>query len=126
MKLNGGAIRDIPTFYAEINRVFMTGENWRLAESLDALSDMLHGGFGAIKGKEPVRIIWHDIEASRSALGVAATCAFLTEKLERPGLFDKKLIGEQLAALEHGTGQTYFEIVLEIISEHRNIDLVMA
>lgn len=122
----GRNIRDIPTFYAEINRVFMASEGWRLGDSLDALDDLLYGGYGAITGREPVRIVWHDIAASQSALGLAATRAFLTEKLRRPALFNVQAIGRQLDALDRGTGQTYFEIVLEIIRDHRNIELVMA
>jgi len=36
----GCGIHDIPAFYAEINRVFMAGEDWTLGESLDGLDDM--------------------------------------------------------------------------------------
>jgi hypothetical protein len=102
----------------------MAGEDWQLADSLNALNDALHGGYGAIKGREPVRIVWHDIAASRSALGLETTCAFLAEKLHRPGRFNVDIIGRQLDALQRGAGQTYFEIVLEIIGDHQNIELV--
>ena len=122
----GRDILDIPTFYAEINRVFMADQGWVLAESLDALNDLLYGGYGAIKGREPVELVWQDMEASRSALGVAATRAFLAEKLQRPDMFNVDVIGGQLDALERGTGKTYFEIVLEIIGDHHNIALVAA
>ncbi|MES3152028.1 barstar family protein [Sphingomonas faeni] len=122
----GRNIRDIPTFYAEINRVFMADEAWQLANNLDALNDLLYGGYGAIKGREPVRIVWQDSAASRPALGIEATRAFLTDKLQRPDVFNVVAIDRQLDALDHGTGQTYFEIVLEIIGDHRNIELVMA
>ena len=124
LNIVGRNIRDIPSFYAEINRVFMAEEDWRLGESLDALNDLLYGGYGAIKGRESVRIVWHDIAASRSTLGVEATRAFLTRKLQQPTQFNAEVIGRQLDALDRGTGQTYFEIVLEIIGDHRNIELV--
>ncbi|PTW48040.1 barstar (barnase inhibitor) [Sphingomonas faeni] len=122
----GRNISDIPTFYAEINRVFMAKEGWQLGESLDALNDLLYGGYGAIEGRERVRIVWQDVAASRAALGVETTRAFLTKKLQRPAGFDVEAIGSQQDALDRGTGQTYFEIVVEIISDHRNIELVMA
>ena len=124
LNIVGRNIRDIPSFYAEINRVFMAEEDWRLGENLDALNDLLYGGYGAIKGRESVRIVWHDIAASRSTLGVEATRAFLTRKLQQPAQFNAEVIGRQLDALDRGTGQTYFEIVLEIIGDHRNIELV--
>ncbi len=126
LEILGHAIVDIPTFYAEINRVFMADESWTLGESLDAFNDLLYGGYGAIKGHEPVKLIWRDVDASRSALGVAATRTFLAEKLKRPDTFNVHMIAGQLDALERGAGQTYFDIVLEIIGDHPNIELVAA
>lgn len=124
LTINGGRITGIPSFYAEINRVFMTDEDWVLGESLDALNDMLYGGFGAIAGGEPVTLVWRDMDASRSALGVETTRAFLRDKLDRPGVYSAELIGRQLDALERGDGRTYFDTVLEIIADHPNIMFV--
>ena len=121
--IDGNAVRDIPSFYDEINRVFMAGEEWQLGASLDALADMLRGGFGAIDGGEPVRLIWLAMDRSRAVLGPETTRAFYEAKLARPETFDSKAITERLAALEAGIGPTYFEIVLEIIAEHPNIVL---
>ncbi len=115
----GSAIHDIPSFYAEINRVFMAHEDWKLGESLDALDDMLRGGYGAVRGGGPVILVWQD-------LGFAATCAFLEAKLQRPDRYDVARIDRQLAELKAGTGQTYFDIILDIIAGHPNIDLVAA
>src|SRR4051812_9566806 len=86
--LEGDRIHDIPSFYDEINRVFMAGEAWKLGESLDALNDLLHGGYGAARGAGPVLLVWRDMEKSRAALGVAATQAYYREKLARPGTFN--------------------------------------
>ena len=47
LRLDGRLIHDIASFYDEINRVFMAGEDWQLGPSLDALDDMLRGGYGA-------------------------------------------------------------------------------
>ncbi|KQM81781.1 ribonuclease inhibitor [Sphingomonas sp. Leaf23] len=126
LEILGRAIVDIPTFYAEINRVFMADESWSLGESLDALNDLLYGGYGAIDGREPVKLIWRDMDVSRSALGLAATRTFLAEKLKRPDTFNVDRIADQLDALEQGAGQNYFDIVLEIIGDHPNIELVAA
>jgi hypothetical protein len=122
----GRGIHDIPAFYAEINRVFMAGEDWTLGESLDGLDDMLRGGYGAIKGRETIMLVWRDIAVARCSLGVKATRGFLQAKLERPDLYDAERIGRQIFQLESGTGQTYFETILEIIAEHPNIHLVSA
>ncbi|WP_189654972.1 hypothetical protein [Paracoccus mutanolyticus] len=41
-----------------MNRVFMAAEDWQLGDSLDALNDMLYGGYGALHGAGSVRLRW--------------------------------------------------------------------
>jgi len=57
LQIEGAAINDIPSLYAEINRVFMAGENWQLGPSLDALDDLLHGGYGVLAGHDRATVI---------------------------------------------------------------------
>lgn len=119
--LQGSAVSDIPSFYAEINRVFMAGEDWQLGQSLDALDDMLYGGFGVLVGHESATLIWRDIEHSRSALGEETTRAWLQAKLDAEGSFNVRAITAQLEALGAGEGKTYFQIVMEIFAAHPRI-----
>jgi RNAse (barnase) inhibitor barstar len=126
LTIEGAAIRDIPSFYAEVNRVFMAGEDWMLGQSLDAFDDMLGGGYGAITGREAVRLVWRDMADSRSALGIEVTAAQLREKLNRPDIFNVDLIRRQLDALARGAGATYFDTILKILRDHPNIELVAA
>jgi len=121
--INGDNIHDIPSFYEEINRVFMGDEDWQIGPSLDALNDMLYGAYGAVQGDETVVLVWKSIEKNRDALGIETTAAFYQEKLKHPEIFDPHRIRKQLDALERGTGSTYFEIVLEVLAEHPNIAL---
>lgn len=123
--LEGSAVRDIPTFYDEINRVFMADADWRLGPSLDALNDLLFGGVGALAGVKDVRIVWVDHAVSRSALGRDATARHYRAKLLHPETFNADHFGRLLDELQHGTGRTYFDIVLEIFGEHSNIELVL-
>lgn len=122
--INGNNISDIASFYNEINRVFMAEEDWKLGLNLDALNDMLYGGYGAIKGGQPVTLIWQNMEKSRADLGFDVTRNFYRSKLQNPELFDCRKIKKDLAELERGTGATYFEIVLQIIADHPNIKLL--
>lgn len=124
LTIEGGNIHDIPSFYDEINRVFMAGEGWTLGQSLDAFSDLLYGGFGAIKGNEPVTLVWTQFEKNRADLGHELTREFLRNKLSQPDRYDVARIGRELEDLEAGRGPTYFEILLQIIGEHANIELV--
>lgn len=126
LQIEGGAIDDIASLYAEINRVFMAGETWQLGPSLDALDDLLHGGYGALAGEAQATLIWRDIAHSRAALGVETTHQWLQAKLDTPGAFNTRAIAHQLQALQRGEGPTYFEIVMEIFGGHRQITLVPA
>lgn len=122
--INGNNIHDIPSFYEEINHLFMVGEDWKLGQSLDAFNDLLYGGFGTIKGKEKVKIQWINIAKSREDLGLEVTLSYYQEKLASPSTFNIQWVNEKISALEKGEGQTYFEIIMEIISDHPNIELV--
>lgn len=124
LTLEGDKITDIPSFYDEINHVFMADEDWKLAPSLDALHDMLYGSYGAAEADRPVRLIWKNMEKSRDALGVEATRQFYASKLQKPKAFNVAQISQRLAELENGSGPTYFEIVLEIIAQHPRIQLI--
>ena len=124
--IDGAAVHDIPSFYDEVNRVFMAGEDWRLGESLDALDDLLYGGYGTLRDRPlTVRVVWTDHERSRTALGRAATIAHHAVKLERPGLYDATRARAIIEALEAGAGETYFDTVVAIFAEHDGLDLVL-
>lgn len=122
--INGKDITGISTFYSEVNRVFMANENWYIAESLDAFNDLLYGGFGSIQTGATAQLIWKDISVSKAALGYDATMRYYDEKLQPGSPFNKKHFEEKRAGLQLGSGQTYFEIIVEIIGQHPNIELV--
>lgn len=126
LHLDGRRVRDIPSFYDEVNRVFMSGEDWRLGESLDALDDLLYGGYGALHGHEQARVVWEHHEHAASALGLGATRAQLVEKLAAPQRYDQDLIRRRLAQLDADGGPTYFATVREIFGGHPGIELVLA
>lgn len=126
--LEGGRIDGIPSLYDELNRVFMPNEEWTLGPSLDALDDLLYGGFGELRGASggaPATVIVRDHEHARDALGVAATRAYYLAKLAQPEMFNVKHLEAKLAELDAGDGPTYFDIVCEIFAEHANVRLVL-
>lgn len=125
LRLDGRRVHDIASLYDEINRVFMSGVDWQLGPSLDALDDMLRGGYGALHGVEEARVIWEEHRLAATALGVEATRAQLLAKLEDPR-FDRAAARRRLDRLEAEGGPTYFETVLEVFADHPSIDLVLA
>ena len=124
LTIQGSAIHDIQSFYDEVNRVFMADEDWQLGPSLDALDDMLYGGYGVLFDAGNVELHWSDIEHSRQSLGVEATRAYYLDKLAQPDRFDVARFQKALAELDAGRGETYFDIVMRIIAEHPNVRLV--
>lgn len=122
--IDGSKIHDIPSFYDEINRVFMADVDWKLGQSLDALNDMLYGGYGKIKGNEEINLVWKDFHKNKNDLGLELTKDYYHKKLKSPSVFNTAFVKEKLAELENGTGKTYFEIILEIIEDHPNISLI--
>ena len=122
--IDGNNISDKKSLYQEINRVFMADEDWEIGESLDALNDLFYGGFGLIKGNEPVELIWKNFNHNKELFGFDFTMEFYQQKLKQPEIFSTKIIQKNISDLENGTGLTYFEIILEIIAEHKNITLI--
>jgi RNAse (barnase) inhibitor barstar len=120
--IDGANVQDIASFYDEINRVFMAGVDWRLGTSLDALDDMLYGGYGILHGKAPATVVWHDMHGSRAALGVEATRAYHLAKLDHPQLYKTGPVRAALERLDQG-GPTYFDLVMQVFAGHPNITL---
>lgn len=123
LEINGSNFQDIEGFYEELNRLVMQEENWKLGASLDAFNDLLYGGFGVIKDYDELEINWLNSEKSKGDLGVEMTKSYYQQKLKHPETYNSEFVQEKLEELEAGNGQTYFEILLEIISEHPKIEL---
>lgn len=124
LHLDGGRVRSIATFYDELDRVFMADEDWRLGPSLDALDDLLRGGFGAARGADRLTVVWHGFARSRDALGFAATRAYYRAKVVDPRC-DTVLFRRRLDDLEAGRGKTYAELVLEVFADHPDVELLL-
>ncbi|MCF2498291.1 ribonuclease inhibitor [Dyadobacter chenhuakuii] len=124
LTIQGSSIQGIASFYTEINRLFMADEEWQIAESLDALDDLLYGGFGAAKGATALELIWRDMEFSRLSLGYEETRRYYLEKLRPGSPFNKALFSEKLKALETSEGKTYFDLVMDVFASHPTVIVV--
>ncbi|WP_431804885.1 barstar family protein [Microbacterium sp. bgisy203] len=123
--LDGTRIQSIATFYDEVNRVLMSGEDWTLGPSLDALDDLLYGGFGALADVEHPVIVVRESARVRAALGATATREYYAEKLAHPETFHVERFTTALAELDAGNGQTYFDLVLDVFAGHPDVRLVL-
>ena len=123
--IEGSSLNDIASFYQQLNEQLMQDEDWKLGESLDAFDDLLYGGYGAWKDYDVLEIIWTDIARSESVLGIAMTKKYYEAKRQAGSTFNQDFISKKLQELEEGTGQTYFEMLMDIIESHSdNVHLV--
>ncbi len=103
--IDGGKIRTWPDFVASINALIPQAQ-WQ-GRSLDALDDILYGGYGM---PDRFIVVWIASDVSRRALGLEATRAFY----KLPDF-------QQL--YEAGQIKTLFEMVVDIFKGHDTIEL---
>jgi RNAse (barnase) inhibitor barstar len=121
--IDGDDFSDPDGFYEEMNRLFMKGVDWRMGHSLDALNDVLYGGFGVYEPGEPVLVLWRKVSGSRKVLGTEETKRNYQMKIDQGYPYNVTLFKQKLAAIEDGTGPTLFDIIIEIFRDHKNIEL---
>ncbi|MFC7345765.1 ribonuclease inhibitor [Chryseobacterium zhengzhouense] len=114
--INGGHFSDLEGFYEEISRLFMKKEDWKVG-TLDGFDDILYG----INSD----ITWKDSKKSNEDLGFDLTKEFYENKIKIGKPFNVQLIQQKLDDLIAGNGQTLFEILVEIIESHENIQLIL-
>ncbi|EJL69246.1 hypothetical protein [Chryseobacterium populi] len=122
--INGGHFSDLTEFYEEISNILMKNAGWK-AGTLDGFNDILYGGFGVFENGQEVELIWKESQKSKSDLGFNATREFYERKIRQGKPFNIELIQQKLDELISGKGQTLFDILIEIIEDHKNITLIL-
>lgn len=119
--LDGERFDTLEEFYAEVGRVFVGCELW--GENLDALNDLLRGGFGLIP--DEFQLVWRHAERSRQQLGYTETVRHLTAQLRdcHPTALIKTAWA--LRAALRGQGPTVFDRLVALINEHPNVELLL-
>ncbi len=92
--IDGENFETIEGFYDEIDKVLTSELNWATGHNLNALNDLLRGGFGVHEYEENIEIIWEAAEKSKRLFSDTAN-----EKV------------------------TFSEIV-SVIKEHKHIDFI--
>ncbi|AZB10915.1 ribonuclease inhibitor [Chryseobacterium sp. G0162] len=122
--IHGGHFLSLDGFYEEASNVLMKGTDWKIG-TLDGFDDILYGGFGVFENKEEIEIVWKESQKSRDDLGLKATQEFYENKIRQGKPFNIQLMQQKLDELRAGKGQTLFEILIQIISSHKNITLIL-
>lgn len=111
--VDGSRFTDFEGFAAEFSAL-LTDHTWR--GNLDALNDILRGGFGTPDGGFILR--WKDSGLSRHALSYEATAARLETLLLTCHPSNREGIAARLDDARRGVGLTLFDEVVEIIKIH--------
>ncbi len=113
--LDGSQVRDLPSFAALFSQVVLQGKyDWQ--GNLDALNDILRGGFGTPESGFVLR--WINATSSRASLGHAATIEWLKRQITTCHPSNVVHLEERLAAASNGVGPTLFDAIVEIINDH--------
>ncbi|WP_284461256.1 ribonuclease inhibitor [Chryseobacterium sp.] len=120
--INGGHFSSLAGFYEEVSGILMSGADWKVG-TLDGFNDILYGGFGVFEYCEEIEIVWKESEKSKKDLGLKATQEFYENKIRQGKPFNIELMQQKLEDLIAGSGQTLFEILVEIIQSHGDITL---
>ena len=114
--INGSHFSNLEAFYEEASSLFLKDENWKVG-TLDGFDDILYG--------YEDEIIWKNAQKSKEDLGFDLTKEFYENKIRQGKPFNVTLIQQKLDDLINGSGQTLFEILIEIIESHKNIKLFL-
>jgi RNAse (barnase) inhibitor barstar len=90
--IDGNNFSCVNGFYDEIEAKLTKGLKWKIGRNLNAINDVLRGGFGVHDYEEPFVLIW--LNAQKSSMGL-----------------------EKSNEVHEG----FFDLVIDIINEHKNI-----
>ena len=108
--IDGARVDGLDGFWDEIERVLIPQAKW--GRNLDALVDVLAGGFGTPKGGFSVR--WVKAARSRERLGFPETVRWLEERLPEVHTSNRAEFARRLEHARHNRGETLFEALLDI------------
>ncbi len=92
--IDGKNFNNMEGFYNEMDKVLTKGLDWETGHNLNAFNDLLWGGFGVHEYEEPIKIIWKNSQKSKLDLNT------------------------------HYDGKPLFQIIVDIIKEHKHIDFI--
>jgi len=120
--IDGNNFSNLESFYEEIDRVFTKDLDWTTGHNLDVFNDLLRGGFGVYEYEEPIQLIWKNISKSKADLEFKVTKKWYEKKLKESSIENQQFFKDKIKDLTQNNGQTLFDIILEIIADHKHIE----
>ena len=115
IEIDGRAFDDLPGFYDEVSRKLVApGQVW--GRNLDALNDVLRGGFGTPEGG--FVLCWRHSLRSRECLGQSSMVRHLEAVLSRCHPSNVPAVRERLEVARRGEGPSLFDELVSIFRRH--------
>lgn len=108
--IDGARFNGLDGFWDEVERVLIPTAKW--GRNLDALADVLAGGFGTPQGGFVVR--WVNAARSRELLGFDETARWLEERLPEVHASNRAEFARRLEHARNKRGETLFEALVDI------------
>jgi hypothetical protein len=118
-KIDGAVFGDFQGFVAHFNATVLKEGCWH--GNLDAFNDILNGGFGT--PEDGLVLSWHNSEKSRKDLGYEATIQWLEDVMKKCHPSNVPEMQKRLADARKNQGATLFDVIVEIIGDHEDIEL---
>lgn len=122
--LDGKDFSDLEGFYETAYDILTKDLDWIVAHNFDALHDILYGGFGVYAPQDNVTLKWFRFSKSVKDLGREHSIAYYRERAAVLSGSRAQYFNDKASDLEKGEGQTLIETILEILSQHKNIELI--
>jgi RNAse (barnase) inhibitor barstar len=119
LRNDGRGSSTLEEFADDFTRHLNLQTNWR--GNLDALNDILYGGFDT--PDEGFVLLWKNSALSKQRLGYPETIKWLNERTRKCHPSNVAHFRQRLALANKNEGETLFDIVVEIISDHPDIEL---
>lgn len=112
--VDGNAFSTLEEFACHFSANVLAGYQWQ--GSLDALNDILRGGFGT--PEEGFELMWVKSARSRQVLGHRETVRQLELRLQRCHPENRSKVLAELSAAKAGEGPTVFDWLVSVIRQH--------
>ena len=122
--IDGNNFSTLAGFYNEVEKKMTKGLDWKIGRNLDAFNDVLRGGFGVFEYEEPITLKWQEYEKGKNDLGFAETVKYIEGKLTRCHPSNVENVKKDLEEARRGKGKSIFEIIADIVRNHKHIEFI--
>ncbi len=122
--IDGAKFSDFEGFMEYMQGVLLDNSYNHKLEGLDALADVLEGGFGVYGLKDEVRVKWKEYKKSKQDLGEVETYKYLSENLESCHPTNKEEVKEMIMFAQTDNRYTLFYFILDVFFEAKNVKTI--